>query len=145
MPARFLNSFLGTILPSLKENTSPAPPLTSKEYSTFLSFFLCASPFSSTFSTLTVRKQRDKRNEEGVPKCMQKGLLLCSVCAWWPSAAGAPCHAWRVGKGIRKNGKASSQPTLGKRLNAKFYVSSWPYRGTHWHSKNTTQAHQVYG
>lgn len=32
--------------------------LTSKEYSMFLSFFMCNNPFSSTFSTLTVRNER---------------------------------------------------------------------------------------
>lgn len=77
-----------------------------------------------------------------------KGITpLLSVC---PTAISHRNTLPRLvgGEGILvvvQNGKASSQPSLDQKLNAKFYISSWPYRGTHWHNKNITQACQVYG
>lgn len=70
-----------------------------------------------------------------------KGITpLLSVC---PTAISHRSTLPRLvgGEGILvvvQNGKASSQPSLDQKLNAKFCVSSWPYRGTHWHSKNIT-------
>lgn len=39
--------------------------LTSKEHSTFLSFFLCDNPFRSIFSTLTVKEENSNNNKQG--------------------------------------------------------------------------------
>lgn len=37
--------------------------LTSKEHSTFLSFFLCDNPFRSIFSTVTVKVNKTKKQQ----------------------------------------------------------------------------------